>query len=360
MLNREQFDNVYTNLRVNPKLNKDFVFSCYEFAEEGAKTLIEQNIFGRVIPVNPVVLILYIVNEYGFYLDHEQSFSEDEAHVSKIVSIALDKYFTNEHLSFKNETLVSKFAPQISTLETYLNFTLGILTRVKKGKPNETLIVDVLYKGFSMCKAIVSLIEQGFETEAFSQWRTLHETECILTLLMKYGEPVIKEYLKHINYTMAFRGVIPDKEKVDSIFVEIKDEMKKLDLKSKDMKKFIEYGWLTAIPNYTEDPQFKFNFRDGVERLAGLSEYSKTYEMASEIAHSSPMLIYSQNRYFFHITILNLYESFFRIENIFSSIYLNSISKEEKDRFLLMKNVYYTNLKYIYELEKHVFKSTQK
>ena len=360
MLTREQFDNVYTNLRVNPRLNKDFVFTCYELAEDGAKSLIEQNLFGRVVPVNPVVLILYIVNEYGFSLDHAKDFAENEMFISKIVSIALDKYFTNEHLSFKNDTQISKFAPQISTLETYLNFTLGVLKRVKKGKPDETLIVDVLYKGFSMCKAIVSLMEQGFETEAFSQWRTLHETECILTLLMKYGAPVIKEYLKHINYTMAFRGIIPDKDRVDAIFVQIKDEMKKLDLKSKDMKKFIEYGWLTAIPNYQEDPQFKFNFRDGVEHLAGLSSYSKTYEMASEIAHSSPMLIYSHSAYFFHITILNLYESFFRIESIFSSIYLNSISKEEKDRFLLMKNVYYSHLKYIYELEKEAFKSIRK
>lgn len=355
MLNKEQFENVYLNLKVNPKLNKDFIFQCYEFAEEGAQSLIDNNMFGRVIPVNPVVLILYIVNEYGYSLDNDKDFKEDENFVSKIVSIALDKYFTNEHLSFKNDTQISKFAPQISTLETYLNFTLGVLGRAKKRKPDETLIVDVLYKGFSMCKAIISLVEQGFETEAFSQWRTLHETECILILLMKYGKPIVHEYLKHIDFTMAFRGVIPDKDQVDKIFVKIKEEMKQLDLKSKDMKKFIEYGYLIAIPNYNEDPQFKFNFRDGVERLAGLSQYSKIYEMASEIAHSSPMLIYSHSSYFFHLTLINLYESFFRIEKVFSSLYLNSISKEERDRFFLMKSVYYTNLLKIYEKEKAFF-----
>ena len=357
MITREQFDRVYEDLLVNPKLNREYVFECFQTANEEAKNLIENNIFGRVIPLNPVVLILYIVNEYGFILDNDKDFKEnDDDYLSKVVSIALDKYFTNEHLSFRNNTQVSKFAPQISTLDTYLNFALSVLNRAQKRKPNETLVVDVLYKGLSMCKAITSLMTQGFETEAFSQWRTLHESECILTLLTRYGKPVIDEYLKHMEYTMAFRGVIPDKEKVDGIFLKIKDEMKTLDLKSKDMKKFIEYGWLTAIPNYSSDPAFKFNFRDGVERLANLSQYSKTYEMASEIAHSSPMLIYSRDAFFYHIVIINLYESFFRIEDIFSKMYLKSVSKEEQQRFLLMKDVYYTNLMLIYSKEKEIFK----
>lgn len=356
MISKEQFDRVYQDLRVNPRLDKEYVYQCYEAADQGAQDLIENNIFGRVVPINPVVLILYIVNEYGFMKDNDTSFAEsDEDSISKVASIALDKYFTNEHLSFKNTTKVSKFAPQISTLETYLNFTLGVLSRVQKRKPTETLVVDILYKGLAMCKAITSLMTQGFETEAFSQWRTLHESECILILLTKYGQPLVNEYLKHMEYTMAFRGVITDKEKVDGIFVKIKDEMKQLDLKSKDMKKFIEYGWLIAIPGYKDDPMFKFNFRDGVEHLAGLSQYSKVYEMASEIAHSSPLLIYSRDEYFFHIAIINLYESFFRLEDIFSKMYLKSVSKEEQKRFMLMKSVYYTNLRNIYLKEKEVF-----
>ena len=78
---------------------------------------------------------------------------------------------------------------------------------------------------------------------------------------------------------------------------EIKEGMKDNDLKSKDMKRFIEYGWLSAIPDVKlgRIPDFKFNFRDGVERCANLRQYSKVYEMSSEIAHSSPLLIYSSS-----------------------------------------------------------------
>ena len=45
-----------------------------------------------------------------------------------------------------------------------------------------------------MCKAIIELLEDGFETEDFSTWRTLHETECVVIILKKYDSTVIKEY----------------------------------------------------------------------------------------------------------------------------------------------------------------------
>ena len=119
------------------------------------------------------------------------------------------------------------------------------------------------------------------------------------------------------------------------------------------MKKFIEYGWLTSIPNYNEDKQFKFNFRDGVERLAELSAYAKLYEMASEISHSSPILIYSKDEYYLRLVLLTVYEC--RYEKIFSDFYLSRISKEEAERYALMKKTYYSILFYIYDREKKRF-----
>lgn len=356
-ITRQQFDKIYPLLNIDPKLNKDFIFSCLTFALEGAEELINKNVFGKVVPLNPVSLCLYISHEYSYNLKlNDYKLDENDELMEKVVSMSLDKYFTNEHLNFANKASITKYDPEISTLATYLNFVLNVLSKVSKRNPSETLIVDVLYKSFSMSKAIIELLDDGFETEAFSTWRTLHESECVLALLIKYGKDIRQAYLKHINYMMAFRGIIADKEKVDNIFIQIKDEMKALSLKSKDMKKYIEYGWLTAISNYQEVEQFKFNFRDGVERLAGLSQYSKTYEMASEIAHSSPVLIYSKSTFFYQITLINLYESFFRLEVIFSNIYKAIASEDEYSRFLTMKNIYYRNLMIIYNDSKKKFK----
>ena len=353
---REQFDQLCVQLNIPESISKDDVFEAYEFAVDNAQQLVESNVFGRVIALNQISLILYIVNEYAFYHSVNKKEEEREISLSKIVSVALDKYLTNEHLDYRNQQYTSKYSPAISTMEVFLNFTLGILKKFPQKNPKETLLVDMASKAFSISKAIIDLIVTGFETEAFSTWRTLHETECILSLINNYGEPVIKSYLKHMRYALAYRGAIPSKEETDAEFVKIKEEMKALDLKSKDMKKFIEYGWLTAIDGYSDNATFKFNFRDGVEQLAGLSRYSKIYEMASEIAHSSPLLIYSRNRYYYHLTILQLYESFFRLEKVFSNLYLKHIQEDEAKRYLTMRTVYYNSLQIIYQNESRIFK----
>ena len=354
-LNKEQFDQLYEQLHVPAQILKDDIFECYEFAFDNASNLLESNIFGKSTPLNNVVIILYLINEYGFYFSVNKDVKDKDEALSKIVSVALDKYFTNEHLDYKNAQYTSKFSPAISTIELYLNFILGILSKFPQKNPQQTLLVDMANKAFKVSKAIISLMVTGFETEAFSTWRTLHEIECILLLINKYGDPVIQSYLKHMRYALAYRGAIPSKEDTDAEFVKIKEEMKKLELKSKDMKKFIEYGWLTSIENYGVDKNFKFNFRDGVEKLAGLSNYSSVYEMASEIAHSSPLLIYSRSQYYYHLTLIQVYESFFRLEKVFTEIYLRHIDKKEAERYILMRNVYYSSLQIIYHNESRIF-----
>ena len=349
VLSFEQFQDIYKALGVKESLDSQFLYDVYQNAMEGAKSIDEANLLGRVVPVNPIALILYIVNEHGYYLDihpdaAQEAVIKDEKYMQMIVSIALDKYYTNEHLSYKSKTILSRFSPGISTLNTYLNFVLGVLGRYSRNQPNETLIVDIMSKGFSMARAISDLLVSGFETEAFSTWRTLHEAECILLVLTKYGKPVIDKYLLHMNYAMAFRGLAGDKEKTDAIFTQIKGEMRTFDLKSKDMKRFIEYGWLLKVSALDKAEPVKLNFRDGLEKTAGLKRYAPIYEMSSEIAHSSPLLIYSRREYFMHLALVNVYESFFRLEKIFADIYVRSISESEKQRFLLMRKIYYGQL----------------
>lgn len=362
-LSNEQFVEVCNILGVRSNLDLSFLFDAYENAIEGAKGIAEANILGRVVPLNPISLILYLVNEHGYYLEsHPEAIQteiiKDEKYMQTIVSVALDKYYTNEHLSYKSKTVLSRYSPSISTLNTYLNFVLGVLSRFGRNQPNETLIVDILSKSFSMARAISDLLVAGFETEAFSTWRTLHEAECILLLLTKYGQPVVEKYLEHMNYAMAFRGLVFSKEKTDEIFVKIKEEMRLQDLKSKDMKRYIEYGWLTAIPDANSEEPLKLNFRDGVERLAGLKHYAPVYEMSSEIAHSSPLLIYSRRDYFMHLTLINVYESFFRIEKVFFDIYFKSINETERKRFLLMRNIYYAQLVSLHKKEGEIIRAS--
>ena len=364
IVSKENFLKLLEALHAPKELNSDFLYECLSDAFESGSSLHDESPLLSQIPLNPVQITLYLVNEHLFFLrsnpdKKEEEIVKDPKYESLLLSLALDKYYTNEHLAFKNQNFSNRFAPEISTINLYLNFILGMLSRYQSVEPNKTLVIDILRKGFSMAQCIVMLLTNGFETEAFSTWRTLHENECILQVMLRYGKDVIDAYLKHLKYAVAFRGGLINKEETDKTFEEIKEGMRAFDLKSKDMKRYIEYGWLLAISEVREGkiPDFKLNFRDGVERIANLRQYSKVYEMSSEIAHSSPLLIYSKKNYFYYVTILNLYESFFRLEKIFGSLYLSTVPEKEKERYLALRNLYFGELLSCYRYEQKLFAS---
>lgn len=362
-VNARGYASLLKALKVPEELNYPFLEKVFLLTMQAYREM-RQGGMGQ-FGVNVGTLSLYLVSEHAFYLQthpdiDRKNLYEGEEYRSFLASVSLDKYFTNEKLAFRMGSLTSKYSPLMSTLDLYLNFILGMLSRYKRNDPSQTLIVDVMNKGFQMAKCVASLLENGFETEAFSTWRTLHENECILQCLIKYGAKVIDGYLRHMRYALAFRGGVKSKEETDAIFVEIKDKMKAKGLKSKDMKRFIEYGWLYAIDNVDGVENFKLNFRDGVQRMAGLSAYSKVYEMSSEIAHSSPLLIYSKKDYFFSLTLLSLYESFFRLEKIFASLYMSSVTEPEKERYLQLRKVYHGQLNDAYQFQKTQIASLSK
>ncbi len=346
-IKKERFKEICTSLKIPTNVEVDIVFEIYEIVCSALNQVIHQTEFYKFTPINHVVIILYIINEYIYFVgkrsneEIKEIFKKDET-INFISSLCTDKYLTNEQLNYKSQAFLDRFNPSISTLELYLNFCLRMLTSLTPTSRGEELIMNMLTNGFKLSKCIISLLLDGFETEAFSTWRTLHENESILFVIFKYGDPVLKEYMKHINYALAYRGQIPSKEKTDEIFVQIKEEMREHDLKSKDMKKFIEYGYLYAVPNIELNKDFKLNFRDGVQKLAGLSLYSKTYETASEIAHSSPLLLYSRRDYFFNLTLLRLYETFLRLELIFKQVYDKKIT--EKNPYHAIRKVYLSQL----------------
>lgn len=240
------------------------------------------------------------------------------------------------------------------------------------------------------------MLSQGLASDAYVSWRTLHEAECILAILVKDGKPMQDEYVQHIIYDNAFRGSIQSKERTDEIFIALKADLKSHGLKSKDMKKFIEYGWLYQTPEYktleekgklfekyavsirdsngkegsfkiirgpsieSEDyplfekyraelmswdhnqlHDFKLNFRDGIEFLAGLSKYSEWYETASEVTHSSPVFFYSNDQFFFDLSTVALYQLVLRVTGIFMSYMDEVFSANPNTKGLVLQLISY-------------------
>ena len=360
---KEQVTNYLKGIQVNVELDPDYIYDVYETANEFIGIVDQENAQIEVKEINQFELLLYCVGEYYYSVSHLNEaeiarFKANEEYPSSMASVAADKYLSLSIFNHVEKKLGNRFLPPASSLNIYLNFMLNIVKGYKKNDPQSSLISDLLMKSLTISRCILENLLSGYETEAFSSWRTLHECECTLILLDKYGAPLINKYLRHMNFGLAFNNTIPDKEQQDKIFYEMKEEMREYGLKSKDIRKYIEYGWLYLIAN-KEDPNFKLNFRDGLEKLAGLEMYSKRYELSSEIIHSTPLLIYSNKEYFYYMTLLSLYESFFRLEKVFVSLFSKRVSEAQMKQYQEMRRVYYSQLVIIHKRETETFKRLQ-
>ena len=363
ILSKEQAARIIRDVPFRYEVNVDYLYEIYEMANEAIQMLNRENTQIEVKEINQIDLLLYCVGEYFYSINHLskeeiEDFNKNEDYPSSMASVAADKYLSLSIFNHVEKKLTNRFLPPASSLNMYINFMLNIVKGYKKNDPQSTLISDLLMKSLTISRCILDNLLNGYETEAFSSWRTLHECECTLILLDKYGEPLINNYLKHMNFGLAFNNTIQDKEQQDKIFYQMKDEMRARDLKSKDIRKYIEYGWLYPIVP-EGDETFKLNFRDGLEKLAGLSSYSKRYEISSEIIHSTPLLIYSNKEYFYYMTLLSLYESFLRLEKVFVSLFSKRVSPEQMAQYLEMQKVYYSQLVVIHKKELETFKRLQ-
>ena len=358
-IDKATFDRVLEILHTPSYVDHVFLYSIYDTCIDIINQFNENDALAGLRNINQVELINYCIGEYLYTFGGtdekvKQELIELENESGRLSSVVADKFLSLSYFSHNEGAFTNRYLPSVSSLNLYLNFILNIINNYEKNDPVSTLITDLLNKSVSIARCVLNQLVDGYETEAFALWRTLHECECTLVILEKYGEVMIQSYLKHMGYALAYSGVIKDKEEVDKTFVQIKEEMKSHDLKSKDMKKFIEYGWLYAVPGVSQT-ELKLNFRDGLQKLAGLENYNKTYLMSSEIIHSTPLLVYSDKQYFFYTTLLNLYESFFRLEKVFVSLFVTRVNKEQLESYKNMRNVYYSQLIAIHQRESKAY-----
>lgn len=305
--------------------------------------------------LDPDIVMSYVCEEHIFNVSHIPQDKIDNlinnpTYIDRMVVLISDKFYINEILGYEPKVLLSEYNPLVTTFNFFLNFILNkykFLNKSKKLNDNQRLILDILKKGFLMTKSVVYLLTTGNETEAFATWRTIHEVECIAKDLATYPylTPI---YLRHIEYARYYRTDNGNPDYQNALFQEIKEKMKEVSLKSKDTKKFVEYGWLYSVKDVNEKfKEFKPNFRKGVELIAGLESYSSLYELSSEIAHSSPLLIYSNADYFKSLTLINLYETFFRLETLFNNILISLDDIDSKAYYSMRKD-------YLFELNKNL------
>ncbi|MCR5505729.1 MAG: DUF5677 domain-containing protein [Bacilli bacterium] len=332
---------------------------------EAMQQISDTNVLPMTPMINPVEVIYYCIGEYVYSIGYKTAeeitaLYNNEDYLAQMAGVIGDKYLSLSMFNHSERKIANRYLPPMSSLNIYLNFMANILQNYQKHDPMATLIADLLMKSVSIARSILNLLIMGYETEAFSGWRTLHECECALVVLAKYGKPVINRYLIHMQYGIVFKNADLTSEQGNKIFADMKREMQELGLKSKDIKKYIEYGWLFEIPEFKNNPEYKLNFRDGLEKIAELSTYADRYELSSETVHVTPMLIYSNKEYFYFVTLLSLYESFFRLEKVFVSLFAKWVSEDQLKQYTELRKVYYSQLVNIHKREMANFKAWNK
>jgi len=323
------------------------------------KKLIDASLecYGKSISVPSNHLTTYIKSEIAnssrvayFYMIKDAKNDEDKL---KICSDETIETYAGYCIQIYQDIVASRYSSTKKGMDMYssLSFSLEssiihLINSVKplsKANPMETLIPDLFLKFFKQSLGLLRMLNLDLASEAYSSWRTLHEAECVIKLLVEGGEPLQQVYLRHLIYNNAFRHAITNKEESDKIFVELKGHMSEHGLKSKDMKKYIEYGWLYACKTYHEnDKEYKLNFRNGLQKAAGLGEYNQWYEMASELIHSSPIFFYANNSFFLDITTVNLSDIVLRAVSYFKKYVASSNIK--LDTSLEVRNMLIGNL----------------
>ena len=223
------FDFACQSAKVSKDVSRIFIYEIYIMVIESLMKLLNDRHIPSLGRIKPEILLLYIVKEhqyatYGMSQEDIEKTEQNETYKQRLTGIILDKYFTLELLPYRESYEIPEYYPPLTSLQLYATYLLHLCNQFKQKDPKQTLVIDILHKGFLMTKSITDLLSSGFQTEAFSIWRTLHETECIAIILAKYGQTVIDSYLRHATYGLAFRNALGTKEEEDQIFVEIKEK----------------------------------------------------------------------------------------------------------------------------------------
>ena len=344
-------------------LNKSFIKEVFLAVDIKYKNTISDSSMADALLKNVGIfdMVNFICAEHRFHLDItkpelRESLEKDDKYFMQLVNMCYDKLFINEFRSIDARSVISKYSVEISVLEMFINRMFVALSQAKldPNSAKQKLQADVFAKCFMLIKSTLDQLCDGLETEAMSSWRTFHELLCVLRVICKGDENVARAYYRHLTYGSYNRGEIKDEKEIELIQSSIEKDMLALEVKKANKEKFINYGWIHWAFKRYNDEEVKMNFLGGLQKVADLTSYKKYYEIASDVTHSTPLLVYANKTKLTTTTLKITYESFFIIETMFVNYLKDDInmdieSKPFKD-YMMFKKAYKTKLEIIFQM----------
>lgn len=358
------FDVFWETYKNKLNLNKDFIKEVFLAVDLKYKELISDSSVSDALLKNVGIfdMVNYICAEHIFHLsitkpELKSQLELDNKYFNQLVSICYDKLITNEFSGVDSRAVISKYSVEISVLEMFINKMFILLSNVKldPSSARQKLHADIFAKCFMLIKSTLNQLCEGLETEAMSSWRTFHELLCVLKVINKGDESVSQAYFRHLTYGAYNRGEIKDEKEIEKILASMEKDMQILEVKKANKEKFINYGWIHWAYKRYNDEEVKMNFLGGLQKVADLTRYKKYYEIASDVTHSTPLLVYANKTNLTTTTLKITYESFFDIETMLLKWIMNDMNLQAESfkpltDYLRFKKIYKPKIEIIYQL----------
>ena len=258
-------------------------------------------------------IVSYIYYYHLFHTSHlpeelTKKLESDEKYREMLVRDVAVYIVINEHLNVEKISNTSEYSPEIAAYNMACSYSLYILGSFKGTDRRMNGINNLFKKAMVTIKSVIHLLAAGNSCDAVILWRHLHELECVLIVLCTKGEDLFFRYIKHMDY-FDMEG----NPRAEDLQQRLSEECKAFGVKERNA--FINYGWLEYVDGFREGfgKEYRLNFKDGLQKIAGLSARHAAYASASKILHPSAWVVTIRDDKFYKFTVFELFRSLINI-----------------------------------------------
>ena len=258
-------------------------------------------------------IVSYIFYYHLFHTSHlppelVKKAEGDENYRTMLVRDVAVYIVINEHLNVEKISNTSEYSPEIAAYNMACSYSLYILGSFRGADRRMNGINNLFKKSMVTIKSVIHLLAAGNSCDAVILWRHLHELECVLIVLCTKGEGLFFRYIKHMEY-FDMEGN-PHAEELQQ---RLSEECKAFGVKERNA--FINYGWLEYVDGFREGfgKEYRLNFKDGLQKIAGQSARHAAYASASKILHPSAWVVTIRDDKFYKFTVFELFRSLVNI-----------------------------------------------
>ena len=258
-------------------------------------------------------IVSYIYYYHIFHTSHlpeelTKKLESDEKYREMLVRDVAVYIVINEHLNVEKISNTSEYSPEIAAYNMACSYSLYILGSFKGTDRRMNGINNLFKKAMVTIKSVIHLLAAGNSCDAVILWRHLHELECVLIVLCTKGEDLFFRYIKHMEY-FDMEG----NPRAEELQQRLSEECKAFGVKERNA--FINYGWLEYVDGFREGfgKEYRLNFKDGLQKIAGLSARHAAYASASKILHPSAWVVTIRDDKFYKFTVFELFRSLINI-----------------------------------------------